>query len=134
VSDYNRRVLDQFRANGGVVDGFGSGLVIVHSIGARTGEPREFPVAALAEGGSWLIVASAGGAPKHPGWYFNLVEHPDVAIETPQGSVDVHAIELADEEWRAAFDRFVQRSASFAEYEKRAAPRRIPIFRLEPRG
>lgn len=134
MTAYDDRVIAEFRANDGVVQGYGGALVVVHSIGARSGEPRVFPVMSLTEGGSWLIVASAAGAPANPGWYFNLLEHPDVSIETPRGSVDVHAIELEDEEWKAAFARFVERSATFAEYAQKAHPRRIPVFRLEPRG
>lgn len=88
------------------------------------------------EGGSWLIIASAAGAASSPGWYSDLLAHPDVSIETPQGSVDVHAIDLVeDDEWEPAFDRFVERSATFADHHQRsAAPRRMPILRLEPRG
>ena len=134
MSSHNDRIIAEFRANDGVVQGFGGDLVVVHSLGARSGEPRVFPVMSLTEGGSWLIVASAAGAPTHPGWYFNLVEHPDVSIETPQGSVDVHAVELQDEERQAAFARFVERSATFGEYAEKAHPRLIPVFRLEPRG
>ena len=135
MSGYNDRVIAEFRANGGRVPGFGSGLVLLHSTGARTGEERVNPAAAIQEGGSWLICASVAGAPKNPAWYFNLVAQPDAAIETPQGSIDVHAIELTeDDEWAAAFARFVERSPAFAQYQRDAAPRRMPIFRLEPRG
>ena len=95
MSDYNDRVIAEFRANGGVVPGFGSGLVLLHSTGARSGESRISPVAAIVEGGSWLICASAAGAKRSPGWYFNLLTTPDAAIETPQGSVDVHAIPIS---------------------------------------
>jgi deazaflavin-dependent oxidoreductase (nitroreductase family) len=135
VSGYNDRVIAEFRANGGEVPGFGSGLVLVHSTGARSGEPRINPVAAMTDGGSWLICASLRGAPTNPAWYFNLVAHPDAAIETPHGSVDVHAIELTeDDDYDAAFGRFVERYPRFADYAVTAAPRRMPLFRLEPRG
>jgi deazaflavin-dependent oxidoreductase (nitroreductase family) len=135
MSGWNDRVVAEFRANGGHVHGFGAGLVLLHSTGARTGEPRVNPVAAVQEGGAWLICASLAGAPRNPGWYFNLRAHPDAVLETPQGSVDVHAIELTEDgEWEAAFARFVARSPAFAEYRRKAAPRRMPILRLEPRG
>ena len=135
MSGWDDRVIAEFRANGGHVQGFGSGLVLLHSTGARSGEPRVNPVAAIQEGGSWLVCASMAGARRHPAWYFNLLEHPDAAIETPLGSVDVHAIDLEDDdEWEAAFARFVDRSAAFAGYRRDAAPRRMPILRLEPRG
>jgi len=135
MSSYDDQVIAAFRANGGRVPGFGSGLVLLHSTGARSGEPRVNPVAAIPEGAAWLICASLAGAAHHPAWYFNLVAHPDAVIETPQGSVDVHAIDLVeDDEWSAAFARFVERSPAFADYRRSAAPRRMPILRLEPRG
>lgn len=134
MTAYNDRVIAEFRANGGHVPGFGSGLVLLHSTGAKSGDARVSPVAAIQEGGSWLICASAAGAKRSPGWYFNLLAHPDASVETPQGSVDVHAIDLEGEEREAAFARFVERSAGFAQYERDAAPRVIPILRLEPRG
>lgn len=134
MSEYDERVIAEFRANGGRVQGFGAGLVLLHSVGARTGEARVNPVAAMQEGGSWLVVASAAGAKASPGWYFNLVANPDASVETPQGSLDVHASELEGEEREAAFARFVERSSGFADYAVRAAPRVIPVLRLDPRG
>jgi len=134
-SGYNDRVIAEFRANGGQVPGFGSGLVLLHSVGARSGEARINPVAAIQEGGSWLVCASLRGARTNPAWYFNLVANPDAAVETPQGSADVHAIEIEDDAgWEAAFARFTERSPAFAKYRVDAAPRRMPILRLEPRG
>jgi deazaflavin-dependent oxidoreductase (nitroreductase family) len=134
MSSYDDRVVAEFRANGGRVRGFGSGLVLLHSTGARSGERRVSPVAALQEGGSWLICASAAGAKRSPGWYFNLLAHPDAAVETPHGSVDVHAVDLEGAERDAGFARFVERSPAFRQYEHDAAPRIIPVLRLEPRG
>jgi deazaflavin-dependent oxidoreductase (nitroreductase family) len=135
MSGDDDRVIAEFRANGGEVPGFGSGLVLLHSVGARSGERRVTPVAAIQEGGSWLICASRAGARTDPAWYCNLLEHPDATVETPLGSVDVHAIDLEEEdEWEAAFARFTDRSPAFAQYRADAAPRRMPILRLEPRG
>ena len=134
MSAWDDRVIAEFRANGGRVRGFGSGLVLLHSTGARSGERRVSPVAALQEGGSWLICASAAGAKRSPGWYFNLLAHPDAAVETPHGSVDVHAVDLEGAERAAGFARFALRSPAFRQYEHDAAPRTIPVLRLEPRG
>jgi deazaflavin-dependent oxidoreductase (nitroreductase family) len=134
MSAYNDRVTAEFRANGGRVQGYGSSLVLLHTTGARSGEPRINPVMAVMEGGSWLVCASMRGAPTNPSWYFNLLAHPDASVETPQGSVDVHAIDLEGEERDAGFARFVQRSPAFAQYQRDASPRVIPVVRLEPRG
>ncbi|MBE7190457.1 nitroreductase/quinone reductase family protein [Jatrophihabitans endophyticus] len=135
MSGYNDRVIDEFRANGGRVQGFGTGLVLVHSTGARSGEPRINPVAAMRDGDGWLICASLAGAPINPAWYFNLVAHPEASIETPDGAVDVTAVELTDDgEYDAAFGRFVARYPAFADYATKAAPRRMPLIRLVRRA
>lgn len=134
MTAYNDRVIAEFRSNGGRVEGYGDSLVLLHSTGAKSGEPRINPVLAILEGGSWLVCASMRGASTSPSWFFNLVAHPDASVETSSGSVDVHAIELEDEERDAAFERFVQRSPVFADYRRDAAPRVIPVLRLEPRG
>jgi deazaflavin-dependent oxidoreductase (nitroreductase family) len=135
MSDYNERVIAQFRANHGEVQGFGDGLVLIHSIGARSGEERISPAAALEEDGSWLVCASLAGAPTNPAWYFNLVAHPDAAIETPRGTVAVRAVEITDDAgWDAAFARFTARYPGFVGYAATAAPRRMPLIRFDPRG
>ena len=96
MTDSNDLVINEFRAHGGRVDigGFGTNLVLIHSLGARSGVERVHPVAPLRDGHDWLIVASAGGSPTNPTWYYNLLAHPDITIETPEGSEQVSAQEL----------------------------------------
>ncbi len=140
MSDFNTRIIEEFRANGGVVTtaGFGNDLVILHSVGAKTGEARESPVLALREpDGSWFIAASKAGAPDNPAWYFNLVRTPEVSIEAlGEGgieSVDVVAEVLTGAERDAAWAQFTERSEGFRQYEDRAAGRVIPVVRLTRR-
>jgi deazaflavin-dependent oxidoreductase (nitroreductase family) len=134
MSGYNDRVVDEFRANGGRVHGFGDSLVLVHSVGARTGEERVNPAAALETDGSWLVCASVRGGPANPGWYFNLLAHPDTTIETPGGAVAVHAVEITDDAaWQDAFAAFAERYPTFLDYQEAAAPRRMPLIRFDPR-
>ena len=135
MTDWNQQIIDEFRANGGTVEtmGFGRGLVLVHNVGARSGVERINPVANIREAdGSRLIAASAAGAPQHPAWYHNLLAHPEVAIETPEGTVDVHASEVPESEHADAWRHFTDASPGFAEYEKNAG-RTIPVIRLSPR-
>ena len=136
MSDWNQRIIDEFRANGGDVrtNGFDKGLVLLHHRGARTGTERVSPVAGIAEGGSaWLVAASKGGAPDNPAWFFNLLAHPDVEIETPDdGTVPVHATQLLGDEREAAWARFTARSEGFRSYEQRTS-RTIPVLRLTRR-
>ena len=139
MSDFNDRVIAEFRANGGRVDsaGFGSALVLIHTRGARTGLERVNPAMSLRDGDAWLVVGSAMGAPRDPAWAVNLRAHPDVDIEVASNdgvqTVPVTAEELDGEEYEAAFARFVRRSSSFAAYQERATERRLPVVRLAPR-
>ncbi len=135
MSDWNQQIIDEFRANGGEVktNGFGRGLVLLHSVGAKSGQERVNPVAAIPEDdGSWLIAASKAGAPDNPAWYHNLVAHPDVDIETPVGQVEVHAEELKGRERDEAWARFTAMSEGFAAYENKTT-RVIPVVRLTRR-
>ena len=139
MSDFNSGIIDEFRANGGAVNRFGTDLVLLHSTGAKSGAERIHPVLALRDGDDWLIAASKAGAPEHPAWFHNLVAHPDAEIEVPDlrggiETVPVQATTLADAERDAAWARFIERSPGFAQYEERAAGRRIPVVRLSPRS
>lgn len=130
---YNDRIIDEFRANDGVVANFGSDLVLLHTVGARSGEARVNPVLAIADGDGWLVIASAAGSPKHPAWYFNLVAQPLISVETPGGIVEALATELEGDDWQAAWQKFLAKSSAFAGYRTRSEGRDFPIFRLTPR-
>lgn len=130
---YNDRVIDEFRANGGVVADFGSDLVLLHTVGARSGEARVNPVLVIVDGESWLVIASAAGQPQHPAWYFNLIAAPLVSVETPGETVEVLATSLEGAEWDAAWQAFRDRSPAFAEYRTRSEGREFPIVRLTRR-
>lgn len=137
MSKYNERMITEFRANSGIVTtGYGSSLVLVHSIGARSGEARIHPLVGFPDGDGWLIVASKGGAPENPAWYYNLRAHPDTEIEVPAGdhvaTVAVHAEEVSDAEYPEVWARFESRSRAFEQYAEKTT-RRIPVIRLNPR-
>lgn len=130
---YNDRIIDEFRANGGVVENYGSDLVLLHTVGARSGAARVSPVLGIADGDGWLVIASAAGSPKHPAWYFNIVAQPLISVETPAGAVDVLATELEGAERESAWQSFLARSSGFAAYRERSEGRDFPILRLTPR-
>ncbi len=139
MSEFNERIIAEFRANQGRVTsaGFGSSLVLIHTRGAKTGQPRVNPAMSLRDGAAWLVVASAMGAERDPAWAVNLRAAPHAEIEAanPRGGIDSVAVvaeELDGEEYRAAFARFVERAPAFAVYQDRAA-RRLPVIRLTPR-
>ena len=135
MPDFNQQVIEEFRANGGHVStaGFGRGLVLVHHLGARSGQERVNPVAAIKEGeSSWLIAASAAGSDNNPDWYHNLLAHPEVTIETPDGDVEVRVTDLKGSDRDAAWAQFKEMSEGFAGYEKKTT-RVIPVLRLQRR-
>lgn len=133
MSDWNQQIIEQFRANGGTVDRFGDKLVLLHHIGARSGVERLTPVMAIREDAdTWLIAASKAGAPDNPAWFHNLLAHPDVDIETPEGVVPVRATRLEGEERDAAWARFTTASPGFKAYEEKTE-RVIPVLALRRR-
>ena len=134
MSDWNDRVIAEFRANDGVTKGWGKSLVVMHTIGAKSGEERLAPVlGSRDDAGGWYVVASKGGAPEHPAWYHNLVAHPrfDVEAHIDGGvqTVPVNAVELVGAEYDEIWQRFVDRSPAFQQYAERAG-RVLPIFHL----
>lgn len=136
MADFNQRIIDEFRANGGNVAtmGFGRGLVLLHHIGAKSGTERVAPLAARRHAPDvWHVVGSKGGAPEHPAWYHNLLAHPDVEIETPdEGVVPVRARDLPREERDEAWRQLTEMNSGFAEYE-RLTDRVIPVVELRRR-
>ncbi len=135
-SSWNQPIIDEFRANNGLVEsrGFGRSLVLVHHIGAKSGVERIAPVMAIpADDGTWWVAASKAGAPDNPAWFHNLLAHPDIVIEVPgEGEVPVRATPLEGAERDAAWQRFVERSPAFGQYEQRTA-RTIPVVALRRR-
>jgi len=139
MSDFNDKIIAEFRAHNGRVDsaGFGTNLLLLHTTGARSGRPRVNPAMSLQDGDGWLVVASAKGAAKDPAWAHNLRVHPEISIEAHAGgriaTVSVTATELSGTAYDTAFTDFVQRAPAFAEFQRAAAEfRRLPVFRLSP--
>ena len=137
MNAYNDRIIAEFRANGGAVAEYGSDLVLLHTIGARSGQPRVHPLMALRDGDAWLVVGSKAGAPDHPAWYHNVLAHPDVELEVPDQrggitTLPVRATVLDGAERDAGWQRFLDASEWFGRYAERAG-RVIPVIRLAPR-
>ncbi|SRR5260370_22080839 len=132
LQDYNRRLIEEFRANGGQVTGVLKGvpLILLATKGAKSGQARVSPLIAVPDGDSYLAVAAKGGAPQHPFWYHNLVAHPNVTVETGSETFAATARLLTGEERDQAFAKAVAVFALFDEYQKKAA-REIPLFSLE---
>ncbi|MCW2515961.1 MAG: deazaflavin-dependent nitroreductase family protein [Mycobacterium sp.] len=131
LDDFNRNVVEEFRANGGKVGGpfEGGDLLLLHTTGAKSGKARLSPLAYLTVDGKMLIVGSYAGAPKDPAWVHNLRATPKAHIEVGTESYDVDVRELPDDERDAAYPRITEVAPVFAEYQANTT-RAIPLFEL----
>ena len=131
--DFNRALIADLRAHSGKPSGgpfMGKDVLILTTKGARSGELRENPLVFSRDGVDLVILASKGGAPNHPGWYHNLVAHPDVMVEAEGERFEARARIAHGEEYERLYDAHAARSPLFNEYRKRTA-RRIPVIVLE---
>jgi deazaflavin-dependent oxidoreductase (nitroreductase family) len=131
--EYNAKIIDEFRANGGRVGGMweGTSLLLLHHIGARSGAGRVNPVAYLPDSARYVIWAANGGAPANPAWYQNLMTHPVTQIEVGSETIDVVAEEGTGDERDRLFARAVERYPSLAEIAQKTT-RVIPLLVLTP--
>jgi len=135
MNDFNRQIVDEFRANGGQVGGVFEGLplLLLHHVGAKSGLERVNPLAYQRVGDAYAVFASKGGAPTNPDWFHNLVAHPEVSIEVGSERLDVTARVASDEERERIWSAQKAAFPNFAEYEVKAAgSRKIPVVVLDP--
>ncbi len=131
MSDWNTQIIDEFRTNGGKVAQFGDApLVILHTVGAKSGELREIPLVALVQGDEMTVFASKAGGPTNPDWYHNLKKTPEITVEMGTESFTAHVTELPETEGQAKLRRQAELMPSFGEYITSAAPRVIPAFSI----
>lgn len=131
-NDFNQQVIDEFRANGGQVGGpfEGARLILLTTTGARSGAPHTTPVGYLPDGDDRiLVIASAGGAARHPDWYQNLRAHPRATVDDGAFTYDAHAVVLHGAERDHAFARAVEADPAWADYQARTT-RAIPVVAL----
>ena len=126
-NDWNRQLIEEFRANGGKVGGMWEGrpLLLLTTTGAKSGQRRTSPVMYLRDGDRLFIFASKGGAPTNPDWYHNLLAHPDVTIEVGKETYDATATPVTGEERDRIYAQWAQMNPQFGEYQKKTA-RKIP--------
>jgi deazaflavin-dependent oxidoreductase (nitroreductase family) len=133
MNDWNSRVIEEFRTNGGRVEQFKNvPLLLLHHTGAKSGRSYVNPLAYLADGDRRIVFASKAGADTNPDWYHNLVAHPDVKVEMGDGNVIAsRAVVLEGEERDQIYERQAKLVPSFAEYRDKTK-RKIPVIALEP--
>lgn len=131
----NRVMARRVRASGGRGLMGGQDILVLTTVGARSGQERSTPLAWLpGEDGSWLVVASAAGAVRNPAWFHNLAAHPDqVRIELDGQRIDVTAEQLHGDERAREWARIVAAAPRFGQYAS-ATDRELPVVRLTRRA
>ncbi|MBX3287087.1 MAG: nitroreductase family deazaflavin-dependent oxidoreductase [Actinobacteria bacterium] len=135
MDDFNTKIIEEFRANDGVVGPpfEGAPMVLVHHKGAKTGTQRVTPLVYQPVGDDWAIFGSKGGAPDNPDWFHNLVANPDTEIEVGADTVPVSATVLSGDQRDEIWEKQKELMPGFAEYEKTAGDRVIPVVLLTRR-
>jgi len=132
ASDFNTKIIEEFRANGGRVGGFlaGTPMILIHHIGARSGIERVSPLACNPQpDGGLAIVASNGGSPAHPDWYYNLKANPRITVELGTQTFTVIAQELAAAARAELWPKLAAESPAVGEHQAKTT-RQIPVFML----
>jgi len=131
LNDRNKAIIDEFRANGGKVGGpfAGRTLLLLHTIGAKSGQKRINPVACITDGDRLVIIASKGGAPTNPDWFYNIVANPLVTVEVGTEQFQARAAVSAEPERTRLYNQMVAMMPGFAEYQSKTT-RVIPVITL----
>jgi deazaflavin-dependent oxidoreductase (nitroreductase family) len=131
-----REQVEEYERSGGTsgttLRDTGLPVVIVTSRGARSGKIRKTPLMRVEHEGTYLAVASKGGAPEHPQWYYNLLANPDVEVQDGPRKWRATAREISGAERAAWWERAVAAYPPYAEYQEKTS-RLIPVFVLEPK-
>lgn len=132
-NDFNRNIVKELRENGGKAGGMfeGAPMLILHSVGAKSGQPREAPLVYTGPAERPVIIASKGGAPTNPDWYHNLKANPETKIEINGETRNVRAVEVTGAERDRLYAQMVAERPDFGKYQENTT-RIIPVFVLEP--
>ena len=135
MSDWNKKIIEEFRANEGKVGGHFEKmtLLLMHTTGAKSGLPRLNPAAYTKDRERLVIIASKGGADTHPDWYYNLVANPNFAIEVGKEKYDAVANVEEEPERTRLYDQMAAQYPGFEEYRQKTS-RVIPVITLKRIG
>jgi F420H(2)-dependent quinone reductase len=131
--DWSREQADKYIESAGTdgTDLNGMPVILLTTVGAKTGKLRKTPLMRVEHDGEYAIVASLGGAQKHPVWYYNVVTNPRVELQDGPVTGDYDAREVFGDEKATWWERAVEAYPDYAEYQKRT-DRQIPVFVLTP--
>jgi deazaflavin-dependent oxidoreductase (nitroreductase family) len=154
MNDFNRALIAEFRATGGKMDSQSarklmaqfrhnrteadgqsdeSPLLLLTTIGAKSGQPRTNPLAYITDGDRIAIIASDRGAPRHPDWYYNLLANPVVTVEKGSERFQAQAVAIAGQERERLYAKMAEQFPAFAEYQRKTG-RQIPVVLLQRVG
>jgi deazaflavin-dependent oxidoreductase (nitroreductase family) len=135
VHEWNRQIIEEFRANQGVVGGqfAGAPILLLHTTGARSGRERVNPMMYLDLDGHRYVFASKAGADSHPDWYHNLVANPQVTVEVGTETYEATAVVVAGADRDRIYAEQARRFPGFAEYQQKTT-RVIPVVELVRRS
>jgi deazaflavin-dependent oxidoreductase (nitroreductase family) len=131
--EINRDVVEQYRANDGVIQSGmfkGARLLLLTTTGAKSGQTRVNPLAFTRDGEHYVVIASKGGSPRHPDWYFNLVANPQVKVEVDHQAFEARARVAEGDERERLYAAQAALMPGFAEYQQKTS-RLIPVVVLE---
>jgi F420H(2)-dependent quinone reductase len=131
--DWSREQAEKYAESGGAEAGDMKGMpiILLTTVGAKTGKLRKTPLMRVEHNGEYAIVASLGGAPKNPVWYYNVAKHPRVELQDGSVSRDYDAREVFGDEKAVWWERAVTAYPDYAEYQTKT-DRQIPVFVLTP--
>jgi F420H(2)-dependent quinone reductase len=132
-AEWVRKQVEEIESSGGTQGNEMRGMrvIVVTSVGHDSGKLRKNPVMRVEHDGKYAAVASKGGAPEHPTWYRNLVEHPHVEVQDGPARGDFTAREVSGQERAEWWERAVAAFPDYADYQEKT-DREIPVFVLEP--
>ncbi|MFN8386898.1 MAG: nitroreductase family deazaflavin-dependent oxidoreductase [Anaerolineales bacterium] len=134
-NNWNQGIIDEFRANQGKVGGRfeGKTLLLLHTTGAKSHKPHINPAAYVKDGDRYVVIASMGGAPTNPDWYYNIVANPSVTVEVGTEEFQANGKVIKDEPERTRlYNKMADMMPSFNDYRQKTS-RVIPVIVLEPK-
>lgn len=133
TSDWARKQAELFESSGGAKGNEMRGMpvILLTTVGAKSGKLRKTPLMRVEHDGKYAAVASLGGAPKNPVWYYNIVANPHLELQDGPVKQDMMAREVTGQEKSQWWERAVAAFPDYADYQKKT-DREIPVFVLEP--
>ena len=134
-ANFNQAIIEEFRANAGKVGGYfaGAPMLLLHTVGAKSGQPRVSPLVYTSDGEHMVIIASKGGAPTNPDWYYTVKANPLVEVERGTERFQARATIAEEPERTRLFDQMVAERPGFGDYQRKTT-RVLPVIVLERVG